>query len=186
MRVCQFRHPGRGRGNIRGDPGPVNGLGSPSLAMSDEPRIKKIAENRRARHEYHILDELECGIALVGSEVKSLRAGHCSLAEAYGQMKKGELFLVAAHIPEYKNASYGAHKLVRDRKLLAHRRELRKWGKAVREKGMTIVPLEVYLKGHLIKVRMALVRGKKLYDKRARDKERDAKREMDRAMQRRR
>ena len=76
--------------------------------------------------------------------------------------------------------------LILVRQLLAHRRELRKWGKAVREKGMTIVPLEVYLKGHLIKVRMALVRGKKLYDKRARDKERDAKREMDRAMQRRR
>jgi SsrA-binding protein len=154
--------------------------------MSEEPRIRMISENRRARHEYHVLEELECGIVLVGSEVKSLRAGHCSLAESYGHIKAGELFLVGAHIPEYANASYGAHQLVRDRKLLAHGRELKKWGKAVREKGMTLVPLEVYLKGHLIKVKMALVRGKKLYDKRATVKERDAKREIDRAMQRRR
>ena len=145
---------------------------------------RSIALNRKAHHLYVILDELECGISLLGTEVKSLRAGKCSLAEAYGQIKKGELYLVGANIAEYENASYGSHKPVRDRKLLLHARELKKWSKAVHEKGMTLIPLQVYLKDHLIKVTMALVRGKKVYDKRAQSKERDAKREMQRAVRR--
>lgn len=155
--------------------------------MSDEPRIQLITENRRARHEYHVLDELECGVVLKGSEVKSLRAGQCSLAEAYGKITDDlQFWLLGAHIPEYENASYGAHVPVYDRRLLAHRREIEKWRKQVRERGKTIVPLKVYMKGHLVKVQMALVQGKKLYDKRAKQKERDAKREMDRAVGRRR
>ena len=145
---------------------------------------RAIAVNRRARHLYVILEQLECGIALQGTEVKSLRQGKCSLAEAYGQFKKGELYLVGANIGEYENASYGSHKPVRDRKLLLHARELKKWIKATSEKGMTMVPLQVYLKDHLIKVEMGLVRGKKLFDKRAQDKERESKREIDRAMRR--
>ncbi|MFT5287110.1 MAG: SsrA-binding protein [Planctomycetota bacterium] len=145
---------------------------------------RSIALNRKAHHLYVILDELECGISLLGTEVKSLRAGKCSLAEAYGVIKKGELYLVGANIAEYENASYGSHKPVRDRKLLLHSRELKKWSKAVHEKGMTLIPLQVYLKDHLVKVNMALVRGKKVFDKRAQSKERDAKREMQRAVRR--
>lgn len=145
---------------------------------------RSIALNRKAHHLYVILDELECGISLLGTEVKSLRAGKCSLAEAYGVIKKGELYLVGANIAEYENASHGSHKPVRDRKLLLHSRELKKWSKAVHEKGMTLIPLQVYLKDHLVKVNMALVRGKKVFDKRAQSKERDAKREMQRAVRR--
>ncbi len=152
--------------------------------MKKKETERSLALNRRARHLYVIVDELECGIALVGTEVKSLRAGKCSLAEAYGQIKKGELYLVGANIGEYANASYGSHKPVRDRKLLLHARELHKWNKAVSEKGMTLIPLQVYLKEHLIKVQMALVKGKKTYDKRAQEKERETKREMDRAVRR--
>ncbi len=152
--------------------------------MSRTDAVRMIAENRRARHEYLLLEELECGIALEGSEVKSLREGRCSLAEAYGLMRSDGLYLVGAHIPEYKNATHGGHQLVRDRKLLAHRREVAKWGKAAREKGVTIVPLRLYFRGHLVKVEMALAKGKKLHDKREREKEKSAKREMDRAVRR--
>jgi len=152
--------------------------------MKKSENDRSIALNRRARHLYVILEELECGIALTGTEVKSLRQGKCSLAEAFGQIKKGELYLVGANIAEYENASYGSHKPVRDRKLLVHARELKKWSKAIHEKGMTLIPLEIYLKDHLIKVKMALVRGKKLFDKRAQDKERESKREIDRALRR--
>ncbi len=147
---------------------------------------RSIAQNRKARHAYAVLEELECGIVLLGSEVKTLREGRCSLAEAYGLVRDGELFLVGMHVPEYKNATTGGHELVRDRKLLLHRRELDRWAKAVREKGVTLVPLELYFKNELVKIRMALARGKKLFDKRERDKERSAQREMDRAVRRRR
>jgi SsrA-binding protein len=147
---------------------------------------RSVAQNRKARHLYHILDELECGIALRGTEVKSLRAGQCSLAEAYGRIVKDELFLVGAHIAEYAFGTHSNHPPVRDRKLLAHKREIRKWNKAVREKGVTIVPLEVYFQGSRVKAQMALVKGKKLHDKRQDQKDRTDKRDMDRAMSRRR
>ncbi len=147
---------------------------------------RTIASNRRARHAYLLLDQLECGIALVGTEVKSLRAGHCSLAEAYGRIHDDELYLVGAHIPEYAFGSAFNHTPVHDRKLLAHRREIRKWHKSVREKGVTIVPLEIYFLGSRVKVKMALVRGKKLHDKRQASKDRTDRRDMDRALSRRR
>lgn len=143
-----------------------------------------VASHRRARHEYHVLDELECGIVLQGSEVKSLREGRCSLAEAWARIADGELWLVGMHVPEYRNATHEGHELARDRKLLAHRREIDKWGKAAREKGVTIVPLEIYFKDQRVKVRLALARGKKLFDKREREKERTAQREIDRALKR--
>lgn len=148
--------------------------------------IRTVATNRRARHEYHILAELECGIVLKGTEVKSLRGGHASIAEAYGLFKNGQLSLLNATIPEYAQGNINNHAPGRERKLLAHGRELRKWDRAVREKGITIVPLELYFQGHLVKVMMALVKGKKLYDKRETQKRRDADRDMDRAMGRRR
>jgi SsrA-binding protein len=133
-----------------------------------------------------VLEELECGIVLTGTEVKSLRAGHCSLAESYVRIKKGELYLVGAHIPVYAFGNVHNHVPVHDRKLLAHRREIKKWEKQVRERGTTIVPLEVYFSGSRAKVSIALVRGKKLHDKRQAGKERSDRRDIDRAMSRRR
>ena len=155
------------------------------MARDSEKKLT-VATNRRARHDYHVVDSLECGIALVGTEVKSLRAGHASLQESFGLFRGEELVLRGATIPEYAHGNIHNHETTRDRKLLAHRRELRKWKKQVREKGVTIVPLELYFKGHLVKVEMALVRGKKLYDKREKQRADSAKRDIERAMSRRR
>lgn len=154
------------------------------MARADAHR--SIAQNRKARHLYEVLDELECGIQLTGTEVKSLRAGRASIAEAYGFLKGGELWLIGATIPEYSHGNIHNHEPTRERKLLAHAKELAGWAKQVREKGITVVPLELYFKGHLVKVRMALVRGKKVADKREDQKQRDARREIDRALSRRR
>ena len=159
---------------------------SPRPMARDPSARRSIAQNRKARHEFHVLEELECGIELRGTEVKSLRAGRASIAEAYGLFRKGELFLVGATIPEYSHGNVHNHVPGRERRLLAHARQLQAWNKRVREKGVTLVPLELYFQGHLVKVRMALVRGKKAYDKRETQKERSARREMDRAMSRRR
>lgn len=206
MRVCQFRHPGRGaeqygarevgstptrpfRSSFPRPPRRPVRLPTPVLSRPDSKPAahRSIAQNRKARHEYLILDELECGIALLGSEVKTLREGHCSLQEAYAQIKgrhDGELWLLGANIPEYRHATHENHSPTRDRKLLAHRQEIDKWTKQVREKGVTIVPLELYFSGSRVKVRLGLVRGKKLHDKRAQEREKAAKREMDRATKR--
>lgn len=151
-----------------------------------DPNHRVIAQNRKARHEFLIFEELECGIVLAGTEVKSLRAGQCSLAEAYVQIKKGEMFLVGAHIPEYAHGNVMNHKPVHDRKLLIHRRELEQWHKKVKEKGVTMVPLEIYFNGSRVKLAVALCKGKKLYDKRQSQRDKDDKREMDRAQKRRR
>jgi SsrA-binding protein len=150
--------------------------------QSDQVRV--VARNRKARHRFHVLEELECGLLLHGTEVKSVRAGHVSIVEAYGAFKKGELWLIGSTIAEYSHGNIYNHPPGRERKLLAHARELANWNKKVREKGLTLVPLEVYFRGHLVKVKMALVRGKKLFDKREDQKRRDAGREMDRAMRR--
>jgi SsrA-binding protein len=148
--------------------------------------VRNIASNRRVRHDYHVLEELECGIVLTGTEVKSLRQGRASLAEAFALIRAGELFLVGAHIPEYAHGNIQNHVPVHDRKLLAHKREVERLYKRVREKGLTLVPLELYFNGARVKVKIALVRGKRQHDKRAVTKERDARREIDRAMSRRR
>lgn len=155
------------------------------MTRNDE-HVRSVATNRKARHRFHLLAELECGVILKGTEVKSLRSGHCSIAEAYGVIKKGELWLVGANIPEYSHGNIYNHVPDRERKLLIHSRELANWTKKVRERGMTIVPLEVYFRGHLVKVRMALVKGKKLFDKREDSKRDSARREIDRAFSRRR
>jgi SsrA-binding protein len=152
----------------------------------DPEAIRVLAKNRRASHEFHVLEKLECGIELRGTEVKSLRAGQCSIAEAFGHFRAGELYLVGATIAEYSHGNIHNHEPTRERRLLAQRRQLRGWDKQVREKGITIVPLVLYFKGHLVKVEMALVKGKKLYDKREDVKRRDAERDMDRAFSRRR
>ena len=152
----------------------------------DAETIRILAKNRRALHEFHVLERLECGLALQGTEVKSLRAGKCSIAEAYGLVRRGELYLVGATIPEYSHGNIHNHAPTRDRKLLLQRRQLRAWDRKVREKGVTIVPLALYFKGHLVKAEMALVQGKKLHDKREHVKRRTAEREIDRALSRRR
>ena len=152
----------------------------------DDQTERTISRNKKARHEFLILDEVECGLVLKGTEVKSLRAGRASLQEAYGRIKGGELWLMGATIPEYSHGNVHNHEPGRDRKLLAHAREIAQWQKRVRDKGVTIVPLELFFRGHLVKARMALVQGKKLHDKRQTQRERTHKREMDRELGRRR
>jgi SsrA-binding protein len=151
-----------------------------------EPTIRVLAQNRKARHEYEILEELECGVELTGTEVKSLRNGGGSIAESYAMVRKDELWLIGAHIPEYKQGNIFNHEPDRDRRLLAHRAEIAQWYKRVKERGMTIVPLSLYFKGARIKLGIGLAKGKKLYDKRATMKERDDRRDIERALNRRR
>ena len=143
---------------------------------------KLIARNKKARYQYLILDTFEAGLALQGTEVKSLRDGKCSLAESYARLINGELFLCGAHIDPYKAGGYTNHEPVRDRKLLMHKREIRKIQAQLTEKGLTMVPLSMYFKRGMAKVELALVRGKKLHDKRESLKKRDAERSMRRAM----
>ena len=144
-----------------------------------------VATNRKARHEYEVLEKLECGIALVGSEVKSLRAGHASIDEAYGRMKKGEVWLVGADIQEYRNAADQNHEPKRWRKLLMHRREIAKFAARAYEKNLTLVPLKLYFKRGRAKLLLGLCRGKKTYDKRESLKKKDMQRDIDRALRRR-
>ncbi len=141
---------------------------------------KIVAKNRKAFHDYHILESLEAGIELSGTEVKSLRAGKVNLKDSYGRIKDGELFLIGVHISPYDNASTFNHEPERDRKLLVHHRELKRLYGKLLEKGLTIVPLRVYFKDNWAKVELGLAKGKRQYDKRQ-DKE---KREVERAMRR--
>lgn len=147
--------------------------------------VKVVATNRKARHEYFILDTLEAGIALQGSEIKSIRAGKVSLAEAYVAIEGQEAWLVNAHIAPYDQASHFNHDPTRPRKLLLHREEIDRLWNQVRQKGVTIVPLRVYLKDGRAKVEIAAAKGKKLYDKRADIAKRDAQREIERQIRRR-
>jgi SsrA-binding protein len=144
-----------------------------------------IAQNRSARHEYEVLETLECGIMLVGSEVKSLRTGRLSLDEAYGRMKGGEVWLMGCDIPEYVQANRFNHEPRRPRKLLLHRREINKFASRAYEKGLTLVPLKMYFKDGKAKVLLGLCRGRQLHDKREKMKKADVKRDIDRAMRRR-
>lgn len=143
--------------------------------------FRSITRNKKAYHSFEVLEELECGMQLVGTEVKSLRAGHCSIQEAYARIIDGELFLVGATIPEYRQGNINNHPTTRDRKLLMHKRELARFGKKVRERGVTMIPLEIYFQGSLVKCKIGLCRGKKLYDKRQSQRDKDDKRAMDRA-----
>lgn len=146
---------------------------------------RSISENRKARHRFDVLETLECGIMLAGSEVKSLREGKLSLDESYGRVRDGELWLIGADIPEYKQASHWNHDPRRPRKLLIHKRELRKFAGQAHEKGLTLVPLKMYFNDRgVAKLLMGLCRGRKLYDKREVKKKADMKRDLDRAMKR--
>lgn len=142
--------------------------------------IKVVATNRKARHEYFLLDTYEAGLVLKGSEIKSIRAGQISLAQAYVSVDNNEAWLVNSHIAPYNEASRNNHDPVRTRKLLLHRSEIRKLSDKVRQKGATVIPLRIYLKDGKAKIEIALAKGKKHYDKRAEIAKRDAKREMDR------
>ena len=139
-----------------------------------------IADNRRARHEYHLLERVEAGLALTGSEVKSLRAGQASLRRAYADSRDGELWLVGAHIPAYEQASIEAHDPDRDRKLLLHRHQIDQLASKVAERGLTLVPTRLYFRNGRAKVELALARGKEGRDKRRDIAERDTKRRLER------
>ncbi len=150
--------------------------------MVKQPGRKVVASNRKARHDYHIEDTLEAGIALQGTEVKALRAGRCSLVDGYAQFSGGELWLEGVHIPEYTQGTWTNHAPRRRRKLLLHREELRKLAAKTRESGRTIVPLALYFKDGRAKVELALATGKRAYDKRHALRERQDRREAERAM----
>jgi SsrA-binding protein len=147
--------------------------------------LKVVATNRKARHNYYLLDTYEAGIVLKGSEIKSIRGGQISLAQAYVSTDGREAWLMNAHIAPYNEASRFNHDPVRPRKLLLHASEIRKLSEKVSQKGATIVPLRVYLKDGLAKIEIALAKGKKHYDKRAEIAKRDAQRELDRQYRRR-
>ena len=149
-----------------------------------EPRERKgIAKNRRALHEYEVLETYEAGIALTGTEVRSLRENNCQLTDCYVLIRKGEAWLHNVHIAPYRNGGWDNVDPDRKRKLLLHRREIRVLEQKTRERGLAIVPLSMYFsKNSLVKVEIALARGKKLHDKRQSIAKRDAAREIDRAM----
>jgi SsrA-binding protein len=141
-----------------------------------------LEDNRKARFDFEILEELEAGLVLHGSEVKSIRDRRVSLKEAYCQFRDGELFLLQAHIAEFVQAHARNHPPLRPRKLLLHRRELDRLHEAVKQQGLTIIPLALYLKDRRIKLQIGLARGKKVHDKRAAIKEREQQREIQRAI----
>jgi SsrA-binding protein len=145
-----------------------------------------VCRNRKATHRFEIVAKLECGLALVGTEVKSIREKQVSLDEAYARIENGELWLVGAHIGMYRHGHTTSHEPLRRRKLLVHRQELRKLKPKVEQKGLTLVPLRIYFNERgLAKLTLALARGKRQADKRESLRARDQKREMDRAMRRR-
>lgn len=157
--------------------------------MAEKPKTggeRIVTVNRKARHDYEILDRFEAGIVLVGSEVKSLRLGRANLKDSFARIEKGEVFLVNAHISPYEAASRFGHEPERARKLLLHRAEIDKLAGKVNERGLTLVPLRIYFKDGRAKVELGLGRGRKSYDKREAIKRREMERETDRAMRARR
>ncbi len=146
--------------------------------------IKTIATNRKAYHRYHIGDSVEAGIVLTGTEIKSIRAGRVNLGDAYIRPEAGELWLANAHIARYEASSYSSHEPMRPRKLLLHRKEINLLTSKVQEKGLTLVPLRLYIKDGMAKVEIALAKGKKLYDKRESITRREIEREIGRALKR--
>jgi len=147
---------------------------------------KIIASNRRARHDYTIEDTVEAGLVLTGTEVKSLRAGRASLADGFGQISDGEAWLHGVHIPVYTQGTWTNHEPRRVRKLLLHRKEIDKLASSVNERGLTLIPLSLYFSDGRAKVELGLARGKRTYDKRQDLAKRDAAREVERALRRRR
>ena len=143
--------------------------------------IKMVTENRKARHDYHIEEEIEAGMVLLGTEVKAMRMGRANLKDSYGKFKNGELYVYQMHISAYPFAFLDNHEPLRQRKLLLKRSELKRLYGKMREKGFTLIPLRVYFRDGKVKITMALARGKRKYDKREAIKDREMKRELDRA-----
>ena len=152
-----------------------------AIKDTDEP-IELIARNKRARHDYEILDTWEAGIVLTGTEVKALREGRANLTDAFGIVKDGEVFLLNMHIGSYGQGNVFNHEPTRTRKLLLHRREIRRLIGAVERQGLTLVPLDLYFSHRRVKAKLALVKGKQLHDKREDLKKKDAEREIARAL----
>ncbi|MDQ7849236.1 MAG: SsrA-binding protein SmpB [Armatimonadota bacterium] len=152
--------------------------------MAGTDRQRDIATNRRARYEYHIEETVEGGLVLTGTEVKSLRAGRASLAEAFARVERGEVWIHGMHIPPYEAGSVFNHDPLRSRKVLLHRSEINRLLGKAQQKGYTLVPLRLYFKGGLAKVELAVARGKKAYDKREAIARREAQREMAQALKR--
>lgn len=150
--------------------------------MAEKEGNRVIADNRKARHDYFVLEALETGIELVGTEVKSIRTGSVNLKDSWVDIVNGEMLVMGMHISPYEKGNIFNRDPVRPRKLLVHRREIAKWSAELKQQGLTLVPLKLYFKGSRVKVEVGLCKGKKLYDKRASTAERDAKRDIDRAM----
>lgn len=154
--------------------------------MAAEQGKKIIASNRRARHEYTIEDTVEAGLVLTGTEVKSLRAGRATLTDGFGQITDNEAWLHGVHIPEYTQATWTNHEPRRTRKLLMHRKEIDRLSSSIKERGLTLVPLSLYFLDGKVKIELGLARGKRTYDKRHELAKRDAAREVERELRRRR
>jgi SsrA-binding protein len=159
---------------------------SKSAKKNEKPEVVVVCRNRRATHDYELSDAIECGIVLVGTEVKALREGHASLEDAYARVDGREVFLIGFEIPEYREGNRLNHEPKRTRKLLLHRREIVKFAGKADERGFTLVPLRVYFKNGRAKVEIAIGKGKQRYDKRQSLKKAEAKREMDRETSKRR
>lgn len=154
--------------------------------MPEQKGIKVVATNRKARHDYFILDTYEAGVELVGTEVKSIRAGHVNLKDSFCQVKDGEMFVYQMHVSPYEQGNIFNKDPMRPRRLLLHRREITHLYAQVEQDGFALVPLSIYFKNARLKLQIGVAKGKKLYDKRAAMAERDSKREMDRVMKSRR
>ncbi len=157
----------------------------PATVDREHDNQRLIAQNRKARHEYEVIDTLECGVVLCGSEVKSLRRGTLSLDEAYARIKEGEVWLMGCDIAEYVEANQFNHERRRPRKLLLHRREIKKFAGKAFERGLTLVPLKMYFKEGRAKVLLGICKGRKLYDKREVMKKRTMQRDVERAVRQR-
>ena len=150
--------------------------------MDKKNEKKPLAQNRKAHHDYFVLETYECGIELFGTEVKSVRLGQVNLKESFATIKEGEVFIYGMHISPYEQGNIFNRDPLRPKKLLLHKREIRKLDASVRRDGLTLIPLSIYLVHQRVKVELGLCKGKKLYDKRESEAKRDAKREIDRRM----
>ena len=155
---------------------------NPSASTSSRRGERVVTSNRRAFHDFHILETIEAGMVLTGTEIKSIRDGKASIAEAYARFDNGELWLVGSNIAPYAHGNRANHEPGRPRKLLVHRRELARLREAIEQRGLTLVPLRLHLKQGLAKIDVGVARGKKLYDKRAAESERQSQRDMQRAL----
>ena len=149
---------------------------------TEKKSVRTVAENRKARHEYEILESVETGIALTGTEVKSMREGQANLKESFARIENGEVFLHNCHISPYGHGNRFNHDPVRKRKLLLHKREILKLKSKIQEKGLTLIPLKLYFRDNWVKLSLGLCRGKKLYDKRDSIARRESQRRLDRVM----